>query len=236
MATTRARLHQGILLRLNELVGGEAGSLQPLAGGAATIPQTAVFDIYIDQANARLFRSCLLLPGYATVAAPASARTVFLESMTARMDYSTATTGAKAWYVERTDYGSSQLSRTDQQALQRRYPSYHSTYGTPTHYYSDGRENVGIYPVPAYTATVTVRGYLLPPPITLQETATYLYEDTTPLVEDRAAILVAENEFNDPSLYGRIKHLKERCLMQESDRYYKLPESIRASLGLPPPT
>jgi hypothetical protein len=238
MARTRSQIHQNIYMRLNEQYPDSIGAIVSYTAATEFQSSTATFDYLIDLGIAELTRTVYLVPGKAVFTAAISQREVPYQSMTGTMDLSNGTAdGSYPWWLDQVSYNGTALTRATRNAIDRNTLGAFqvSTAATPTHFYRDGQSHVGLYPLPSFTAAIVGYGYLIPPSITAQTAVTWASDDMASLLELYAAIKVAEKQYQDDSLYGRLPHLVGQYNSTRMSQFLKIAPSVRVSLGLVPP-
>lgn len=238
MARLRTDLHRGVFNRLNEALFSEVGAVANTTSNVATQVSTATIDLFLDLGASELCRTVYLVPGRATFTAAIGQREIPYQSMTGTMDLSNGTVDTSyPWVLDQVSYNGTALQRVSRLALDRNsLAAYQSVAtGTPTYFYRDGQSHIGLYVAPSFTATLTGYGYMIPPSITAQTAVTWASDDMASLLELYAAVKIAEKQYNDASLYGRIPHLVGQYNSTRESQYAKLSPATRMSLGLVPP-
>ncbi len=167
-------------------------------GGTFSVSGNSVFSdeticSYINEAAKEMARTCVWNEGSITLS-PSTRVATFADK-----DF---------WHPLTVVNGSTVLTHCGEMELRSYDLAYTSTTGTPTHWYRSGNTNIGLYPAPTTTQTLTVTGGTLPPALTTDPASTVTLSIAPDDVLLRAipayiAGKLAFKNFDDPSLIGR---------------------------------
>ena len=237
MARTTDELVRGTFLRLNEALNSPFANLEYGSGNTAYQGSTATVVGYLNDGMRQLAQTCVLIPGFGTKALATGAGFIDLHDMASQMERSPAADGSVLWAATDVLYGGTALMFAGQEDVRARFPASIAAVAasTPFFWWRDGELTVGVWPPPAFTATLAARGYVVPPTLTAHSTASWLPDYAAPALEMFAAIRLAEQSYDDPSLYERLGHLVPDYESARLELYARIPESIALDLRLVPP-
>lgn len=241
MPRTLTDLLQGTFIRLNEGTASTFAELESGGGNTPVLATTAVMTRYINEAQWEMARTCLLIPGRAAALTTAGQARYLLSDMAAQMDRTQSianlySDGSTAWAVRQVILGGTALTFSGVEALMLRFPNFENTTasGTALYWYRNGEGAFGIWPAPAAAAGITAVGYVVGPSFDTSATCTWIADNLTPLIEMRAAALLAEHSFDDPTLYGRLQHLNPEYNTGRQALYERIPNALARDLELAP--
>ncbi|MDE2105225.1 MAG: hypothetical protein KGL39_48820, partial [Patescibacteria group bacterium] len=108
----------------------------------------------------------------------------------------------------------------------------------PNYWYQDGPFNIGLYPKPSSTATVTVDGFVIPVPyVAASDAAAWLPDDLSHLLVWYAADMIARKNMEDQALSARSDDWREWRFLYDTarqDLWSKIPASLRYLFPTPP--
>ncbi len=241
MARTLTDMTNSVFIRLNESLNSPVGNLEYGSGNTAFQVTTATIRQYLDEGMTEVFKACLLLPGKGLAYTTAGVYLYTLNDLNAQMERTRSLAnlyadGSTLWAARGVTYDNTALFYCGIEALALRTNNFQNVAtGTPRYWYRDGMEAVGIWPAPATAAGLTAFGYVTPPSLALSATAVWMQDSEVDGVEFYAAIKIAEKAFDDPSLYGRIAHLKGDYLAYQQTLYQKISPTLAADVGMAPP-
>jgi hypothetical protein len=218
MAVTVAALSQAALRELNEATNSSAGEVGDGAGAATVTTTTTLYD-YLTQALVDWCETAWPLFDSATLTwTSASGGTQNKHALT-------AATYARLWRIRAMAMGATPapLERISLAALKANKPNYEfEAAGTPLYFWEEGNV-VGVYPAPSTNLASTFHGLAVPLPAGSGSGGTASSYSFAPddvllrVIPVKAAILLAEKLFDDPSVYGRVDHLRARYLAYQME-------------------
>lgn len=209
MSVALLDLQQSVLNVLNEAFNSTLGDLPTGMGGTPTIPTltpqsssaVSTMKSLLNEAAAEVARTCYPIPDTGTLSWSSGTRTNRVA------DFAASTTGNVLWSVRGVKFGSqtSGLRYCERSALERSDQDWMVTAsGEPVYWYRDGEVNIGLYPRPNSTSTVTIDGFAVPPPLSAaSDTVAWLADDLTHLLVWYTAAKLAAKNFEDASLAPR---------------------------------
>jgi hypothetical protein len=148
MALGFTALRLETLRLLNETNTSVVAEIASGVGGASeSTSDTAILN-YLNEGALEMCRSCVYLEGNTTIS-----------STTSRLN---STLGSIMWYPMSVTTASTRLIHCGEMELHAYDQSYMATSGTPTNWYRSGVYNIGLYPVPTSSVTLTVTGATTP--------------------------------------------------------------------------
>ena len=148
MAVGYTALRAETLRLLNETNTSVVGEVASGVGGLPEYTSDAAILLYLNEAAAEMARSCVFIEGSASIG-PTTNRLNSLLTTSVYYPFSIAN-------------GSTRLTHCGEMELQAYDLSYVATTGTPTNWYRNGVYNIGLYPTPTSSVTLTVTGATIP--------------------------------------------------------------------------
>jgi len=242
MAVTLMDIQKLILNLLNETYDSPALDLRAGAAGGATIvgitpassSTASTAKTLINKCSAELAQSCVPIPDTGTYSWTIGLRS---KPFTA---FTPATTGNVLWTVRGASFAGTQLRFVSRSAIERHDPAWMTTTGTPTDWYFDGGQAIGLYPLPSTNNTVKIDGFVVPAPLVADT-------DTVSWLPDNLALhlhawyvadMVARKNMEDQALAARSDDWREWRFLYDNacqDLWSKVPVSIRSYLYPTPP-
>lgn len=148
MALGFTALRAETLRLLNETNTSVVAELASGVGGLPEYTSDVAILLYLNEAAAEMARSCVLIEGNASIG-PTTNRLNSLISSSVYHPFSVAN-------------GATRLTHCGEMELQAYDLSYVATTGTPTNWYRNGVYNIGLYPTPTSSVTLTVTGATIP--------------------------------------------------------------------------
>ena len=205
MSVLLTTLRADTLTLLNEASNSVIGDYADGTGGT-TVNTTTNIDVYLNEAQAEMARSCVFIPGTHTTA-----------STTGREFSLTAT---NIWFPMSVTVGTTPLVHTSDTRLRAWQPNFETATGTitlpnggtttvPYYWFRKQPQVVGVFPS-GTSVTYIVYGASLPATITTGQDATFAPDDvlrnSLPVY---AAMKLAMKNLDDPSLAARIQLWRE---------------------------
>lgn len=213
---------------------GEVGDGTGDSGTLVSTTQTTITG-WLNEAGRELARSCVALPGLATVTPAANTLRVEFSALTMDAAY---TTVDYLWWANAVLYGSSALTHCGEVELRAYSPAFENdAAATPTHWYRHGDWGVGLYKKPSGGATaLSVYGFATPKNLGDGTGGTvtswsFLPDDVLlKLVPAYAAGKLALRNTDDPTLAERA-FWKDWFEIGKAELWQKLDASLRAPGG-----
>jgi hypothetical protein len=116
----------------------------------------------------------------------------------------TGNAGNVVFGIRKLNFGGVNLTSAGRAATESWYPNMDTDpQGQPIFYYEDGIEGVGVYPIPAVTATVTAKAIVIPAPLVLETDVPQFPPDRHILLSWFACAQVLARNTEDPVLVSR---------------------------------
>lgn len=212
-----------------------AGNAAYTSGGTSS--STSTMKTLLNEAAADLARSCFPVPDMGTLSWTSGVRTQSIAS------FAPATTGNVLWAVRGASFAGQPvgLKWCERSALERSDPNWMVTStAAPNYWYNDGPFNIGIYPKPSTTGTVTVDGFAVPAPMAAStDTLSWLPDDLSHLLVWYVADMIARKNMEDQALSARSDDWREWRFLYDTarqDLWSKIPASMRYLFPTPPIT
>lgn len=236
MAVTVTQLIQNTLREISEATNSSLGVVGDGAGTDTVSTTTTLYD-YITQAVVDWCEVAWPIPGTASLTTwAADTRTQMLHSLTlpsgqGRLHAITAVALGSPLVA---------MDRISLEALRGNFPSMEfDASGTSLYYYAE-TSFVGVYPPPGSAVAAAFRGYCVPVKAGATDgaaiTSSYSFAPDDMLlrvIPPKAACLLAEKSFEDPSVFGRLDHLRTRYLGYQMEQRARLSPEILAHMKMP---
>jgi len=211
-------LNETNLSVVGEIATGDGAT--GLAGATYTVSSDVGLAEYLNEGAAEMCRTCCYISGSDNI------------TVTTR---TTSYSSSLIWFPTVARIAAGRLIHCGEQELAMYDQDYTTLTGAPTHWYRNGPYDLGVYPTPTTSTTVTITGAAIPTPITTSA-GTFVFAPDDILLKALpcyAATKLALKNFDDPSLVGRSfwkdwYDMARLTLWQQLDTSLKMPGGIFA--------
>ena len=236
MAVTVTQLIQDTLRELNEATSSSLGSVGDGAG-ADTVTTTTTLYNFITQAAVDWCETAWALPGTASLSSWTSGtKTQQLHALTVPSGQGRlhAVTGLALGATP------AALELISLASLRQNFPGMDFAANGSSLYYYVEPSFVGVYPAPSANIAAALVGYCVPVKAGASANSTTATEYSFApddillrVIPTKAAILLAEKTFDDPSVFGRLDHLKAKYFEWQMKQRSRMSEETLQHFKMP---
>lgn len=235
MSVSLTNLRYEVYRVLGEASNTTVGGLPSGSSSTLTVANDTGVDLYLNLAQSEVAQQCVPINGSGTNAAYTAGDKAF------PLSGFTVATGS-LWFVQQVAFDGTMLTYVAPDALDNWYPNRLSaSSGTPLYWTTTrgNRASITLYPAPATVLTITAYGLLLPQTLgdgtggTTTDASFAADDQLLELLPPYAALKIAMNHQESPSLYDRLKDVATRSLQVRRRLWESLPATFKDGPNAP---